>query len=97
MSVLVGVLAEGLGGPTSDVQGRDQTGVPYVMSKEPYSKAVNIFTELISFRLMVNLTQPAILCFQNQIPQDKATRNFYMEVENDLQSYKEVSFLPVVH
>ena len=40
---------------------------------------------------MVNLTQPAFLCFQNQVPQDKATRNFYMEIESDLQSYKEVS------
>ena len=40
-------------------------------------------------RLMVNLTQPAILCFQNHVPTDKATRNLYMQVEGHLQAYKE--------
>ncbi|KAK2149955.1 hypothetical protein LSH36_429g01017, partial [Paralvinella palmiformis] len=40
-------------------------------------------------RLMVNLTQPAKLCFQNQIPEDKTTRNYYLEVESHLQVYKE--------
>ena len=42
------------------------------------------------FRLMVNLTQPAKLCFQNSIPEDKTTRNYYLEVESHLQAYKEV-------
>lgn len=41
-------------------------------------------------RLMVNLTQPARLCFQNHIPEDKITHNFYLQVEAHLQAYKEV-------
>lgn len=41
-------------------------------------------------RLMVNLTQPAKLCFQNQVPGDKTNRNYYLEIEAHLQSYKEV-------
>lgn len=45
------------------------------------------------FRLMVNLTQPAKLCFHNEIPEDKTTRNYYIEIESHLQSYKEVKKL----
>ncbi|XP_022340668.2 protein timeless homolog [Crassostrea virginica] len=41
-------------------------------------------------RLLVNLTQPAILCFNNHIPEDKTLRNHYLEIESQLQSYKEV-------
>lgn len=44
-------------------------------------------------RLMVNLTQPAKLCFQNQIPEDKTTRNYYLQIESHLQLYKEVGEL----
>ncbi|KAL3836515.1 hypothetical protein ACJMK2_021941 [Sinanodonta woodiana] len=40
-------------------------------------------------RLLVNLTQPAFLCFNNQIPEEKTMRNYYMEVETHLQTYKE--------
>ena len=39
---------------------------------------------------MVNLTQPAVLCFQNSIPEDQGGRNNYMEIEGHLQAYKEV-------
>ena len=38
---------------------------------------------------MVNLTQPAVLCFQNHIPEDKTSRKYYLEIEADLQAYKE--------
>lgn len=41
-------------------------------------------------RLLVNLTQPAVLCFNNHIPEDKTLRNHYIEIESQLQSYKEV-------
>ncbi|XP_064594960.1 protein timeless homolog [Liolophura sinensis] len=40
-------------------------------------------------RLMVNLTQPSILCFNNHLPDDKTIRNHYLEVEFHLQGYKE--------
>ncbi|XP_074652885.1 protein timeless homolog [Tubulanus polymorphus] len=43
----------------------------------------------IILRLLVNLTQPAILCFHNQIPDEKSMRNFYLEVQEHLCSYKE--------
>ncbi|CAH1773613.1 unnamed protein product [Owenia fusiformis] len=39
-------------------------------------------------RLMVNLTQPAILCFRNFIPEDKTTRKEFIEVEGILRMYK---------
>ncbi len=38
----------------------------------------------------MNLTQPAVLCFDNHIPEDKTRRNYYLEIEGDLQAYKEV-------
>ncbi|XP_050412859.1 protein timeless homolog [Patella vulgata] len=40
-------------------------------------------------RLLVNLTQPAYLCFNNHIPEDKTLRNYYIEIENHLYNYKE--------
>ena len=40
-------------------------------------------------RLMVNLTQPAKLCFQNHIPGDKTRRNYYLQIESQLQDCKE--------
>ncbi|KAK2177430.1 hypothetical protein NP493_598g01011 [Ridgeia piscesae] len=43
----------------------------------------------VVIRLLVNLTQPGVLCFQNQIPQDKTNRNYFLEIESHLQSYKE--------
>ncbi|KAI0224465.1 hypothetical protein LSAT2_024533 [Lamellibrachia satsuma] len=44
----------------------------------------------VVIRLLVNLTQPAVLCFQNHIPEDKTNRNYFLEIESHLQSYKEV-------
>ncbi|XP_072020658.1 protein timeless homolog [Amphiura filiformis] len=40
-------------------------------------------------RLLVNLTQPAELCFDNKVPTDKTTRNYYLEVLSHLQAYKQ--------
>jgi len=48
---------------------------------------------LYIFRLLVNLTQPAILCFNNTVPTEKSIRNYYIEIETILQSYKEVNGL----
>ncbi|KAL5016963.1 hypothetical protein ScPMuIL_006552 [Solemya velum] len=52
-----------------------------------YHKERNLFEAVV--RLLVNLTQPAILCFRNVIPEDKTMRNYYLEIESDLQSYKD--------
>nr|WDV40247.1 timeless 2 [Sinonovacula constricta] len=40
-------------------------------------------------RLLVNLTQPAVLCFSGGIPEDKSLRNNYLELLSNLQSMKE--------
>ncbi|XP_018417522.1 PREDICTED: protein timeless homolog [Nanorana parkeri] len=39
-------------------------------------------------RLMVNLTQPALLCF-GKVPQDPTFRHYYLQVVSYLQAYKE--------
>ena len=48
------------------------------------------FKETLRFlcRLMVNLTQPAFLCWQH-VPEDKERRQCYIEVEGLLQNYKQ--------
>ncbi|GFN94793.1 protein timeless homolog [Plakobranchus ocellatus] len=40
-------------------------------------------------KLLVNLTQPVISCFNNEIPDEKTLRNNCLEVEGYLQDYKE--------
>ncbi|EDO48937.1 predicted protein, partial [Nematostella vectensis] len=51
-------------------------------------KEQDIFDMVI--RLMVNLTQPAALCFEHgKIPEDKTGQHYYLELVNQLQSYKE--------
>lgn len=40
-------------------------------------------------RLMVNLTQPALLCF-GKVPADAASRHHFLQVLSYLQAYKEV-------
>ncbi|XP_064471773.1 protein timeless homolog isoform X2 [Ornithodoros turicata] len=39
-------------------------------------------------RLLVNLTNPAILLYKEELPQEKSARNDYMEIVAHLQSYK---------
>lgn len=46
----------------------------------------------VFLRLMVNLTQPAVLCFGNNIPDDKTGQHYYLDIVTQLQSYKEVPF-----
>jgi len=41
-------------------------------------------------RLLANLTQPAIICFQGELPEEKTNRNYYIETEEHLQLYKQV-------
>ena len=50
----------------------------------------NLYMKYLLFlRLVVNLTQPAELCFGNKVPEDKTTRNYYLEVLSHLQAYKQ--------
>jgi len=39
---------------------------------------------------LANLTQPAIICFQGELPEEKTNRNYYIETEEHLQLYKQV-------
>ena len=47
-------------------------------------------------RLLANLTQPAIVCFQGHLPEEKTRRNYYMEVEEQLQMCKQVGSHAVI-
>ena len=46
----------------------------------------------LSFRLMVNLTQPAMLCF-GKVPDDPVFRHHFMQLTSHLQAYKEVIYV----
>ncbi|XP_020898617.1 protein timeless homolog [Exaiptasia diaphana] len=51
-------------------------------------KETEIFNMVI--RLMVNLTQPAVLCWEGQqVPEDKTGQHYHLELVNHLQAYKE--------
>ena len=54
-----------------------------------YKDDKNLFDTIL--RLLVNLTQPAVLCFNGHVPEDKTTRNHYMDVVGILQQYKQVT------
>ena len=45
----------------------------------------------VTLRLLVNLTNPELLLFKEELPEDKETRNFYLQIQTHRQSYK-VSF-----
>ena len=42
----------------------------------------------VTLRLMVNLTNPTLLLFNEELPQEKVARNYYMQHVGHLQSYK---------
>ena len=41
-------------------------------------------------RLLVNLTNSELLLFKEEIPEDKETRNYYMQIQTHRQQYKQV-------
>eukprot|EP00092_Neocalanus_flemingeri_P015916 GFUD01017233.1.p1 GENE.GFUD01017233.1~~GFUD01017233.1.p1 ORF type:complete len:1724 (+),score=585.73 GFUD01017233.1:81-5252(+) len=43
----------------------------------------------VTLRLLVNLTNPELLLFKEELPEDKETRNFYLQIQNQRQDYKE--------
>ena len=46
-----------------------------------------------AFRLMVNLTQPALLCFGGKIPKESVMHRHFLDVMSYNQAYKEVSII----
>lgn len=52
-----------------------------------YWEETDLFDVLL--RLIVNLTTPALMLWNEELPTDKYVRNFYLEIEGHLQSYKE--------
>nr|WAM46971.1 protein timeless 2 [Chrysoperla nipponensis] len=55
------------------------------MSKK-YSENVELFDVLL--RLLVNLTSPALLLYNEELPTDKTTRNHFLQLIGHLQTYK---------
>ncbi|XP_035225481.1 protein timeless homolog [Stegodyphus dumicola] len=62
----------------------------------PLIKRYNHNSEIFNFtlRLLVTLTSPAILLFQDELPEDKLTWNVYLQLISYLQEYKR-AFLDV--
>lgn len=42
-----------------------------------------------SSRVLVNLTTPALVLWQEEIPTERAARNLYLQIEEHLQCYKQ--------
>lgn len=51
-----------------------------------YAQDSDLF-ELV-LRLLVNLTNPEILLFREELPEDKLTRNYYLQLQRIRQDYK---------
>lgn len=43
----------------------------------------------VTLRLLVNLTNPALLLYREELPAEKTSRNYYLQIISQLQSYKE--------
>lgn len=43
----------------------------------------------VLLRLLVNLTTPALILWNEEVPTDRTVRNFYLQIEDHLQRYKE--------
>ena len=43
----------------------------------------------VTLRLLVNLTNPELLLFKEELPEDKETRNYFLQIQNHRQLYKE--------
>jgi hypothetical protein len=43
----------------------------------------------VTLRLLVNLTSPELLLFKEELPEDKETRNYYLQIQvSELATYK---------
>ncbi|XP_069688768.1 protein timeless homolog [Periplaneta americana] len=52
-----------------------------------YWDKVELFDVIL--RLLVNLTNPALLLYREELPAEKTSRNYYLQIITNLQSYKE--------
>merc|ERR1719391_210434 len=43
----------------------------------------------VALRLLVNLTNPELLLFKEELPADKETRNYYLQIQTHRQAYKQ--------
>ncbi|KAJ3665888.1 hypothetical protein Zmor_001353 [Zophobas morio] len=72
---------------------RRQLGEMKVLSNDlipllkSYWEETDLFDVLL--RLLVNLTTPALMLWNEEVPANKVTRNQYLQVEDHLKSYKE--------
>ncbi len=41
----------------------------------------------VTLRLLVNLTNPELLLFKEELPEDKETRNYYLQIQVKLKTY----------
>jgi len=41
----------------------------------------------VTLRLLVNLTNPELLLFKEELPEDKETRNYYLQIQVEFQTY----------
>ena len=51
-----------------------------------YSSDETLFD--VTLRLLVNLTNPSLLLFNEELPTEKVARNYYLQHVSHLQSYK---------
>ena len=68
---------------SSEKQGR------WISGKSKKEEEERVLLETV-IRLVVNLTQPARLCFGDKVPAGLAARQSFIEIESYLQKYKEV-------
>jgi len=52
-----------------------------------YWEKADLFDVIL--RLLVNLTNPALLLYREELPAEKTSRNYYLQIITHLQSYKE--------
>ncbi|XP_053311647.1 protein timeless homolog [Spea bombifrons] len=71
---------------------RQQLGAAQILQNDLIPLVIQHHSDKLLFdaviRLMVNLTQPALLCF-GKVPQDPTFRHHYLQVVSYLQAYKE--------
>lgn len=60
-----------------------------ILGKSKKEEEERVLLETV-IRLVVNLTQPARLCFGDKVPIGLAARQSFIEIESYLQKYKEV-------
>lgn len=55
----------------------------------------NVCKGIVFYRLLVNLTNPALLLYREEVPVERTARHNYLQILSHLQSYKEEAFTKV--